>query len=165
MEKSEATCDMPAERYALAHNVEPEFWKKKRPEKFTTAEWELLCDGCGKCCLNKLETRNKIYFTSARCRFLNPENCLCRIYEHRFEKVADCRNITLQTVLSEPEILPKSCAYRLIVAGKDLPEWHPLVSGDAETVHKTGHSVYGHETINESEVKDYEDYIVEWPDL
>ena len=164
MEK-DITCDSPAERYASAHKVEVEFWKKKRPEKFTKTEWELLCDGCGKCCLNKLEIKNKIYFTSARCRFLNPENCLCRIYEHRFEKVADCRDITLQTVLSEPEILPQTCAYRLIVAGKDLPDWHPLVSGDAESVHKEGKSVKGHQTINESEVKDYEDYIVEWPNL
>ena len=159
------TCESPAERYALAHNVEPEFWKKKRPEQLTPAEWELLCDGCGKCCLNKLEVKNKIYFTCARCRFLNPENCLCRIYEHRFEKVPDCRNITLQTVLSEPEILPKTCAYRLIVGGKDLPAWHPLVSGNAESVHEAGQSVCGRQTINESEVKDYEDYIVEWSDL
>ena len=159
------TCDSPAERYATAHKVEAEFWKKKKPEKFSKTEWELLCDGCGKCCLNKLEIKNKIYFTSARCRFLNPDNCLCRIYEHRFEKVADCRDITLQTVLSEPEILPKTCAYRLIVAGKELPEWHPLVSGDAESVHRAHQSVCGHQTISESEVKDYEDYIVEWPNL
>lgn len=159
------TCDTPAERYAVLHKVEPEFWKKKKPEKFSKTEWELLCDGCGKCCLNKLEIKNKIYFTCARCRFLNPDNCLCRIYEHRFEKVDDCRNITLQTVLSEPEILPQTCAYRLVVAGKDLPAWHPLVSGNADSVHKAGQSVQGHQTINESEVRDYEDYIVEWPNF
>lgn len=165
MEKSDETCDTPEARYALTHKVEKEFWKKKRPEQFSKIEWELLCDGCGKCCLNKLEVKNKIYFTSARCRFLNPDNCLCRIYEHRFDKVNDCRNITLQTVLSEPEILPKTCAYRLVVAGKDLPEWHPLVSGDPESVHKAHKSVSGHQTISESEVRDYEDYIVEWPNL
>jgi len=165
MEKSDETCDTPEARYTLTHKVEKEFWKKKRPEQFSKIEWELLCDGCGKCCLNKLEVKNKIYFTSARCRFLNPDNCLCRIYEHRFDKVNDCRNITLQTVLSEPEILPKTCAYRLVVAGKDLPEWHPLVSGDPESVHKAHESVSGHQTISESEVRDYEDYIVEWPNL
>ena len=165
MAKEDKTCESPTERYALIHNITPEFWKKKRPEKFSRTEWELLCDGCGKCCLNKLEVNNKIYFTSARCRFLNPENCLCRIYEHRFAKVSDCRDITLQTVLSEPEILPQTCAYRLVVAGKDLPAWHPLISGDPNSVHLAGESVRGHTTTNESEVKDYEDYIVEWPNL
>ncbi len=161
---SSSTTDSPAQRFVDC-DFEPEFWKKKSPEQFTQTEWELLCDGCGKCCLNKLENKNKIYFTSARCRFLNPENGLCRIYEHRFEKVADCRNITLQTVLSEPEILPPSCAYRLVVAKKDLPLWHPLISGNPDSVHLAGKSVRAHETISESEVKNYEDYIVEWPTL
>ena len=160
-----STQDTPNRRFADLADVEPEFWKKKRPEQFSRTEWELLCDGCGKCCLNKLEIKNTIYFTSARCRFLNPETCLCRIYEHRFEKVDDCRNITLQAVLSEPEILPATCAYRLIVGGRDLPSWHPLVTGCADSVHTAGQSVQSRPTISESEVKDYEDYIVEWPDL
>jgi len=162
MQSKDKTRDSPQERFDLKEKITDKFWLKKRPENFTKTEWELLCDGCGKCCLNKLEMGNKIYFTSARCRFLNPNNCLCRIYEHRFEKVSDCRDITLQTVLSEPEILPKTCAYRLVVAGKDLPSWHPLVTGNADSTHSSGNSVKGRNTICESEVKNYEDYIVEW---
>lgn len=155
----------PQNRYQNMSSFEPEFWKKKPLRDLSSAEWELLCDGCGKCCLNKLECRGQIRFTSARCRFLDPETCLCRIYEHRFEKVSDCRNIDLKTVLNEPEILPKTCAYRLLCEGKELPHWHPLITGNPNSVHLAGQSLKGHKLISETEVKNYEDYIIDWPDL
>lgn len=155
----------PQQRFENLDNFEPEFWRKKKLEDLTKEEWELLCDGCGKCCLNKIEIRGKVCFTNARCRFLNEKNGLCQIYENRFEKVNDCRDIDIKTVVEEPEILPKTCAYRLLVEGKDLPEWHPLITGKAVSVHEAGKSVKGRKMISETEVANYEDYIVDWPDL
>lgn len=152
-------------RYQELSSFEPEFWKKKPLSALSKAEWELLCDGCGKCCLNKIGIRNQVSFTNVRCRFLDPQTCLCQIYEHRFKKVSDCRDINLATVLNEPEILPKTCAYRLLAQGKDLPPWHPLISKDPDSVHLTGQSLQNRPLVSETEVTNYEDYIVEWPDL
>lgn len=155
----------PEDRFKKLDSFEPEFWHKKPLQDLSKAEWELLCDGCGKCCLNKIDRRGKVCFTNARCRFLDPESCLCQIYEHRFKKVFDCRDIDLNTVQNEPEILPKTCAYRLLVEGKSLPDWHPLLTQDANSVHRAGQSLRGRPLISETEVKDYEDYLVDWPDL
>lgn len=155
----------PQDRYNNLDSFEPNFWQTKSLKDLTQEEWELLCDGCGKCCLNKIDIRGKVCFTNARCRFLDPDTCLCQIYEHRFKKVSDCRNIDLNTVLNEPEILPATCAYRLLTEGKPLPSWHPLITKDASSVHKAGQSLKGRPLIYETEVDDYEDYIVEWPDL
>ncbi len=147
--------------------VEPDFWKKKKLEEMNPKEWELLCDGCGKCCLNKLEWGGKICFTRVKCRFLDSESCLCRIYENRFAKVPDCRSVNMMALKERPKWLPKTCAYRLLEEGKDLPEWHPLVSGNKESVHRAMQSVRGRLLISETEVKDdeYEDYIVDWKDI
>ncbi len=155
----------PKDRYKNLDNLDEKFWLKKELKDLSKEEWELLCDGCGKCCLNKIEIRGKVCFTNARCRFLDENSCLCKIYEHRFEKVDDCRDIDLQTVLAEPEILPKTCAYRLLAEGKSLPEWHPLVSGNTDSVHKAKMSVKGRKMISETEVGNYEDYVVDWTDL
>lgn len=155
----------PKDRFKDLSSIEPDFWKKKPLSSLSKTEWELLCDGCGKCCLNKIGIRNKVYFTNVRCRFLDSNTCLCQIYEHRFKKVSDCRDINLATVLTEPEILPKTCAYRLLSQGKDLPSWHPLISGTAESVHQAGQSLKGRTLISETEVQDYENHIVDWPDL
>lgn len=155
----------PEDRYKDLNNFDANFWSKKELKDLSKEEWELLCDGCGKCCLNKIEIRGKVCFTNARCRFLDENSCLCKIYEHRFEKVDDCRDIDLQTVLTEPEILPKTCAYRLLAEGKSLPEWHPLVSGNADSIHDAKMSVRGRKMISETEVVNYEDYIIDWTDL
>ena len=155
----------PEDRYKDLNNFDANFWSKKELKDLSKEEWELLCDGCGKCCLNKIEIRGKVCFTNARCRFLDENSCLCKIYEHRFEKVNDCRDIDLQTVLTEPEILPKTCAYRLLAEGKSLPEWHPLVSGNADSIHDAKMSVRGRKMISETEVGNYEDYIIDWTDL
>ena len=155
----------PKDRYKDLDNLDTSFWLKKELKDLTKNEWELLCDGCGKCCLNKIEIRGKVCFTNARCRFLDETSCLCKIYEHRFEKVDDCRDIDLQTVLTEPEILPKTCAYRLLAEGKTLPEWHPLVSGNANSVHDAKMSVKGRRMISETEVSNYENHVIDWTDL
>lgn len=155
----------PQSRYKHMSGITPEFWKKKKLEEMTSQEWELLCDGCGKCCLNKIEIKGKIHFTNTYCRFLNTNNCLCKIYAHRFQKVSDCRNIDIKAVREKPRWLPKTCAYVLIDEGKDLPSWHPLKTGMACSVHQAGVSLQGRKLVNESEVEDYENYIVEWEDL
>lgn len=155
----------PQSRYENMQGIEPEFWRHKKLSEMSKEEWELLCDGCGKCCLNKLEIKGKIKFINTHCRFLNCKNCLCKIYAHRFEVVPDCRDIDLAAVREKPRWLPKTCAYWLLDNGYDLPLWHPLISGDAMSVHTSGNSLAGRKVVNESEVDDYENYIVDWPDL
>ncbi len=151
--------------FADLSDVEPLFWNRKPLEQMSKREWELLCDGCGKCCLNKLEIKGKIYFTNTYCRFLNTKSCLCKIYTHRFQKVNDCRDINTSTIREKPRWLPKTCAYILLDEGRPLPAWHPLISGRATSVHEAGMSLQERILISESEVTDYENYIVEWEDL
>ena len=145
--------------------LEPEFWKHKKLEQMSKEEWEALCDGCGKCCLNKIEIKGKVHFTNAYCRFLDCQSCLCKIYEHRFEVVKDCRDINLEAVREQPRWLPKTCAYWLLDNGFDLPDWHPLITGKAASVSEAKMSLSDRELINETKVKDYEDHIVDWQDL
>jgi uncharacterized cysteine cluster protein YcgN (CxxCxxCC family) len=145
---------------------ETPFWRRKALAQMTQAEWESLCDGCGRCCLNKLEDEEtgRIYFTDVGCRLLDGESCRCRDYEHRIEKVADCLQLTPDNVASLTW-LPPTCGYRLIAQGRDLYWWHPLVSGDPETVHIAGVSVRGRVSAFEQDVSDeqLEDYLVDWP--
>ena len=143
-----------------ADKVEEEFWKNKKLEEMSAQEWELLCDGCGKCCLNKLEIEGKIYFTCVKCRFLDSKSALCRIYENRFAKVKDCRSVNLEALKERPRWLPKTCAYW-------LPSWHPLKTKRKESVHEAMQSVRGRLLISETEVRDdeYENYIVDWQDV
>lgn len=155
----------PQTRFDNMEGIEPEFWKKKPLDRLSPREWELLCDGCGKCCLNKLEIRGKIKFTNTYCRFLDCNSCLCRIYEHRFKKVPDCRDITLEAVREKPRWLPKTCAYWLLDNGGELPSWHPLITGRADSVHRAGMSLQGRNIVSESGVEDYENHLVDWQDL
>ena len=155
----------PQSRFENIDDLEPEFWRKKTLEQLSKREWELLCDGCGKCCLNKLEIKGKICFTNTYCRFLDTKSCLCKIYSHRFQKVNDCRDIDIHAIREKPRWLPKTCAYLLLDEGKDLPSWHPLITKDASSVHKANISLQNRILINESEVVDYENYIVKWEDL
>jgi uncharacterized cysteine cluster protein YcgN (CxxCxxCC family) len=144
---------------------EAPFWKQKTLAEMTNVEWESLCDGCGLCCLNKLEDWDSgdIFFTSIRCKLLDNESCRCSSYENRWDFVPDCVQLTKQNV-DEIPWLPPTCGYRLINEGRDLYWWHPLVSGDPETVHAAGISARGR-TISEAEVdvEDFEDYVVDWP--
>ena len=115
------------------------FWKTKNLQELSRQEWESLCDGCGLCCLQKLEDRKtgRIDYTSVSCYLLDIERCRCRSYENRMLLVRDCLQLTPANVVTF-RWLPKTCAYRLLTAGKELYWWHPLVSGDAETVHRAG---------------------------
>lgn len=135
------------------------FWKTKTLEAMTLQEWESLCDGCGKCCLAKLEDEDtaEIYWTSVACRLFEAGTCQCGDYAHRKLKVPDCVELTPSKV-REIDWLPDTCAYKLVAAGEDLAWWHHLVSGSRETVHEAGISMKGRVTALESEMTDDEDY-------
>ena len=141
------------------------FWKTKSLAELNDSEWESLCDGCGRCCLVKLEDEDDgtIYFTDIGCRLLDSASCRCGDYANRTARVHDCVRLTADN-LAELNWLPPTCAYRLVAAGRDLYWWHPLVSGDADTVHAAGISVRGR-TISEIGLSDaeLEDHVVEWP--
>lgn len=155
----------PQSRFENLDKFEPEFWKKKKLEEMSKEEWELLCDGCGKCCLNKIEYKKRIHFTNTHCRFLNCSNCTCQIYEKRFEKVEDCRDIDLPSVREKPRWLPKTCAYWLLDNGYDLPAWHPLITKRADSVHEAKMSLKERDIISEVGITDYDHYTVDWEDL
>jgi uncharacterized cysteine cluster protein YcgN (CxxCxxCC family) len=121
-----------------------EFWKRKSLAEMTNSEWESLCDGCALCCLQKLEDEETgdVYFTDVACRLLDTETCRCTDYAARAKKVADC----LVLSVDEPETfhwLPGSCAYRRLAEGKELPDWHPLRTGNPDSVHAAGISTKG----------------------
>ena len=140
------------------------FWRYKTLAELNSAEWEALCDGCGKCCLHKLQDADtgEVYYTEVACRLLDAGTCRCRDYAHRTRRVSDCIALgpDLAAALSW---LPSTCAYRLLAEGKDLPAWHPLVCGDGEAVHAAGVSVRGRVVAEES-AGELEDHIVTWPE-
>jgi uncharacterized cysteine cluster protein YcgN (CxxCxxCC family) len=142
------------------------FWRRKAMSEMTSAEWESLCDGCGRCCLNKLidEDTNATVFTDVSCKLLDCKSCRCSDYVHRQAKVKDCVRLTPRNV-RRLKWLPPTCGYRLVAEGKDLAWWHPLVSGNPETVHRAGVSVRGRVAASELDVPDerLEEYIVSWP--
>lgn len=120
------------------------FWRVKTLIEMTAEEWESLCDGCGRCCLVKIEDEDtsRIHFTDLACTLFDGETCRCTDYANRSERVPDCVRLTPANV-KELNWLPTTCAYRLIAAGRPLPWWHPLVSGDPQTVVEAGISVKG----------------------
>lgn len=146
--------------------LRPRFWESVSLQNLTKKEWEALCDGCGKCCLNKLEDPDtaEIAFTRVACRLLDDESCRCAQYETRKHFVPDCVVLTPRTLPDIAYFMPQTCAYRLLHEGKPLFDWHPLISGDPETVHTAGISVRGW-TVPEFEVDedDWEDHIIEEP--
>jgi uncharacterized cysteine cluster protein YcgN (CxxCxxCC family) len=123
---------------------QPPFWKTKSLAEMDEAEWESLCDGCGRCCLNKLEDQDtgRFHYTRTACKLLDLKTCRCSDYQHRTARVPDCVSLTPDNVGKLPW-LPQTCAYRLLAEGKPLAWWHPLVSGDPNTVREAGISVAG----------------------
>ena len=138
------------------------FWEAPL-ETLDRAQWEALCDGCGKCCLHKVEDEDtgRVYPTNVSCRLLDRDTAQCSNYRHRRAYVPDCLRLTLSNL---PKIgwLPETCAYRLRAEDRPLPAWHYLICGDREAVHREGHSVRGW-TISEALAGDLENHIVERP--
>ena len=122
----------------------PRFWETTPLNDMSPEQWEALCDRCGKCCLEKLEEEEtgRIFYTNVACKLLDPDTGTCRNYAHRSRLVHDCIELTPATI-AYPRWLPATCAYRLLRQGEPLPDWHPLLSGDPDSVHRAGHSVAG----------------------
>jgi len=135
------------------------FWEKPLAS-LDRGEWEALCDGCGKCCLHKLEDADTgaIHPTNIACRLLDRKSCRCMDYKRRKSFVPDCVTIATANV-DRLAWLPSTCAYRLRAAGEPLPDWHYLVSGDRETVHASGNSVRGW-TVAEVEAGPIEHHLI-----
>jgi hypothetical protein len=141
------------------------FWRRKSLSEMSWTEWEAVCDGCARCCLRKLESPGgeEVHYTCVACRLLDIENCRCTAYRDRTEAEPGCLRLTLkdETPFSW---LPKSCAYRRLYERKDLPPWHPLITGDPESVHRAGISMR-HRAVPETEVAveadDMERYIID----
>ena len=132
-----------------------EFWKRKSLAEMSGEEWESLCDGCALCCLQKLEDNalGEIYFTNIACKLLDTDACRCTNYENRTKLVSSCLALSLDS----PEAfrwLPATCAYRLLADGEDLPDWHPLNTGDPNSVHETGISAKG-KCVSETKTTKY----------
>lgn len=139
------------------------FWQRKTLDQMSDEEWESLCDGCGQCCLNKLqdEDTDEIYFTNVACDQLNIKTCQCKNYARRFEYEPDCIKLTRNN-LPTFAWLPWTCAYRLLAEGKPLPAWHPLRAGSKKAMHAERISVR-HIAVYEDEVVDWEDHIIRRP--
>ena len=143
-------------------SLRPRFWELPL-RKLTQPEWEALCDGCGKCCLNKLEFEdtNELAFTRVACKLLDGETCRCLKYETRHRYVPECVTLAPGKIDDIAYWMPETCAYRLRYDDEPLPEWHYLVSGSRESVHEAGQSVRGW-TVSELDIPedDWEDYII-----
>jgi uncharacterized cysteine cluster protein YcgN (CxxCxxCC family) len=139
------------------------FWEQKSLAAMSRAEWESLCDGCGRCCLHKLrdEDTDEISFTNVACRLLDLGTCQCGDYANRQLRVPDCVQLTPQN-LKTVDWLPPSCAYRLLSEGKPLYNWHPLISGTPDTVKSSGAALNGR-AITERHAGPLEHHIVAWP--
>ena len=140
------------------------FWNIKSLGEMTQVEWELLCDGCARCCLHKVEYQDtgEVFYTNVACRLLDTWLCRCTSYEERLNLVPTCLVMT-PTKAAELEWLPETCAYRRLALGMDLDWWHPLVSGNPNTVHQAGISVRGKVLPEEIVPSDQlEDHIIEF---
>ncbi|MRI33530.1 YcgN family cysteine cluster protein [Endozoicomonas sp. OPT23] len=141
------------------------FWQRKNLEEMTRSEWESLCDGCGRCCLNKLidDNTNEIHTVAIACKLLDLDTGRCCNYKHRRKFVPDCIMFTPKTLHEHLRWLPDSCAYRLLYDGFDLPDWHPLITGDPNSVHESGFSIKDKGMVSEEDVTDpadWFDYII-----
>jgi uncharacterized cysteine cluster protein YcgN (CxxCxxCC family) len=146
--------------------LSPEFWKHKPLKSLTSEEWEALCDGCGKCCLNELEDEDtgEVALTRIACRLLDDQSCKCGQYPIRHQFIPDCIVLKPSNIDENAYWMPKTCAYRLLWSGQPLFDWHPLISGNPETVHTANISVRGM-TLSEFDIneEDWEDHIIEEP--
>lgn len=142
------------------------FWEHKTLDEMSDAEWESLCDGCGRCCLHKLEDEDtgEVHYTDVACKLLDTESCRCSQYETRFDHVPDCVSVR---PLDEQKIswLPKSCAYVKLATGEPLAEWHPLLSGNPSSVQMAGISISGRcQCETKVPVSEWQEHLIVWAD-
>lgn len=144
--------------------LRPKFWENHELENITRAEWEALCDGCGRCCLLKLEDADTglVHYTNVGCRLLDDNTCRCGQYALRRQMVPGCVVITPENLEEIADWMPGNCAYRLLYEGRKLPLWHPLISGNPDSVHVAGISMRG-KTLAEYDIDedDLEDHLIE----
>ena len=150
----------------MSSNLRPRFWETVPLAKMTRAEWEALCDGCGKCCMNKLEDEDtgEVVLTNVACRLFDDATCQCSQYAIRHQFVPECIVLKPQTMDKNLYWMPETCAYKLLWQGKPLYAWHPLLSGTSDSVHAANVSMQGR-TVPEFETDedDWEDHIIEEP--
>jgi len=132
-----------------------QYWKRKSLAEMTADEWEGLCDGCALCCMHKVEDQDTsdVYYTDVACKLLDLSSCRCKDYANRARKVAECLVLSVDRP-EEFSWLPASCAYRRLANGQDLPEWHPLITGKAESVHEADISMLG-KAVSQNDTDDY----------
>jgi len=144
-------------------NSEKPFWESKKLEEMNREEWESLCDGCGRCCLHKLQNdfTDEIYYTQIVCKLLDQETCRCTRYDERSVLIPTCVTMKPEDARNL-DWMPNTCAYRLLANGKALPFWHPLITGSREAMIDEGITVTG-KVIPEDEVpeEDWQDYIID----
>ena len=137
------------------------FWREKSMREMSRAEWESLCDGCGKCCVHKLEDEEtgELLPTNVSCRLLDRATGRCSDYRNRRAHIPECVRLTPERIAGI-DWLPSTCAYLLVARGEDVPDWHPLKTGDPESVHRAGQSVRGW-TISEDQAGELEHHLIE----
>ncbi|WP_293443358.1 YcgN family cysteine cluster protein [Planktotalea sp.] len=149
-----------------AKGLSKRFWERKTMAQMSQDEWEALCDGCGKCCLNKLEDEDsgEVVLTNIACRLLDDSTCLCAQYDIRHQFIPECIVLTASNIPEHLYWMPQTCAYRLVHEGRPLKDWHPLISGHANSVHAAGVSVKD-KTVPEFEIDedDWEEHVIEEP--
>jgi uncharacterized cysteine cluster protein YcgN (CxxCxxCC family) len=141
---------------------QPPFWQQKGLEALSPEEWESLCDGCAKCCMNKLEDpqSGEIHYTNVVCNLLDLQTCQCADYPNRSIRVPECVTLTPQHA-RELNWMPATCAYRLLASGKDLPTWHPLVTGNRLSMLRAGQHICGR-VIHEKDAGQLEHHLITW---